>query len=231
MLLGEKSLAVLKNSHVAVFGIGGVGSFICEALARAGVGKLTLIDHDAVSVSNINRQLVALHSTVGKYKTEIMAARIRDINPDCAVYEMREFYEEENASHFFSRQYDFIADAIDSVPSKVHLICEAKSRSIPIISSMGTGNRLDPTQFVITDLSKTSGCPLARVMRQKLRQKGITHHTVLSSTELPLTPIQDPELRQSVPGSVSWTPPCAGMMIAGHIIRSLLDNSANSCKE
>lgn len=230
MLLGADSADILKQKHVAVFGVGGVGSYLCEALARAGVGRLTLVDHDTVSVSNLNRQLVALHSTVGKYKTEVMAARIRDINPDCTVDEMRIFYAEENRELFFCLNFDYIADAIDSVPSKVSLICEAIERNVPIISSMGTGNRLDPTQFLITDLSKTSGCPLARVMRQKLRQRGVTHHTVLSSTELPTAPVRDPALRENVPGSVSWTPPCAGMMIAGYIIQQLLHNPNAPCE-
>lgn len=221
MLLGENSAVRLHKAHVAVFGIGGVGSFTAEALARAGVGHLTLIDNDVVSISNLNRQLVALHSTVGQKKTEVMAARIADINPDCHVRTIDAFYEEANKDAFFDSSYDYIADAIDSVASKVSLIVTAHERNIPIISSMGTGNRLDPTQFLITDLSKTSGCPLARVMRHDLRKFGITHHTVLSSTELPQKP-QIPDGEAHVPGSVAWVPPCAGMMIAGYIIRELL---------
>ena len=225
MLLGEEGLARLQNAHVAVFGIGGVGSFIAEALARAGVGAITLVDNDTVCESNLNRQLVALRSTIGQYKTDVMAARIADINPDCRVHCIRAYYEESNKEEFFSLGFDYIADAIDSVYSKLSLIETALARGIPIISSMGTGNRLDPSKFVITDISKTSGCPLARVMRRELRARGIVHHTVLSSTELPRKPLpleQPQASRRSVPGSVSWVPSCAGMMIAGHILRALL---------
>lgn len=225
MLIGEDGLARLKNAHVAVFGVGGVGSFTAEALARAGVGALTLVDNDTVALSNLNRQLVALHSTIGQYKTDVMAARIRDINPDCRVTTIRAFYEECCKEQFFTDDLSYIADAIDSVASKLSLIAEAQARGIPIISSMGTGNRLDPSKFVITDISKTSGCPLARVMRRELRARGIVHHTVLSSTELPRKPLpleQPQASRRSVPGSVSWVPSCAGMMIAGHILRALL---------
>ena len=226
MLIGDAAQDKLLRSHAAVFGVGGVGSFVCEALARAGVGTITLIDNDTVSESNLNRQLVALHSTLGKYKTEVMAKRIFDINPNCRVIERREFFCEENAESFFDEKYDYIADAIDSVPSKVCLIKTALERDLPIISSMGTGNRLDPTQLQITDLSKTSGCPLARVMRQKLRALGIQHLTVLSSTELPVKPIKDETLDENVPGSCAWVPPCAGMMIAGFIVRKLLEDNA-----
>ncbi len=223
MLLGTDGLARLHSAHVAVFGVGGVGSFTAEALARAGVGTITLVDNDTVCESNLNRQLIALHSTIGQYKTDVMAARIRDISPSCRVNSLRAFYEEANKEDFFSLGFDYIADAIDSVPSKLSLIVTAIERGVPIISSMGTGNRLDPSKFVITDISKTSGCPLARVMRRELRNRGVVHHTVLASTELPRKPLppQEPGARQSVPGSVSWAPPCAGMLIAGHILRAL----------
>ena len=166
MLLGEDGLARLQNAHVAVFGVGGVGSFIAEAVARAGVGAITLVDNDVVCESNLNRQLVALHSTIGMYKTDVMAARIADINPECRVTCIRKYYEEANKEEFFSLGFDYIADAIDSVYSKLSLIVTAIERGVPIISSMGTGNRIDPTKFTITDISKTSGCPLARVMRR-----------------------------------------------------------------
>ncbi len=225
MLLGDDALARLTRAHVAVFGIGGVGSFIAEALARAGVGELTLVDNDVVSESNINRQLVALHSTVGRYKTDVMAERIRDINPACTVHALPVLYEEANKEQFFRMGFDYIADAIDTVACKTSLIVTALGRGVPIISSMGTGNRLDPTKFCITDISKTSGCPLARVMRKTLRDRGIHHHTVLTSTELPIKPAPAanlPDGKRSVPGSVSWVPPCAGMMIAGYIVRQLI---------
>lgn len=224
MLLGSENLEKLKGAHVAVFGVGGVGSFTAEALARAGVGRLTLVDNDTVSLSNINRQLIALHSTVGQNKTDVMAARIRDIHPDCIVSSMPVTYEPASREEFFSLGFDYIADCIDSVRCKLDLIETALTRGVPIISSMGTGNRLDPSKFVITDLSKTSGDPLARVMRAELRKRGIVHHTVMTSTELPLKPVFQPDdCRPGVPGSVSWVPPCAGLMIAGYIIRQLCE--------
>lgn len=221
MLLGEEALTRLENAHVAVFGVGGVGSFTAEALARAGVGHLTLVDDDTVSESNRNRQLVALGSTVGLYKTRVMADRIRDINPDCQVTQLSARYTPQDRERFFTESYDFIADAIDSVASKTDLIATALERGIPIISAMGTGNKLDPTKFVITDLAKTSGCPLARVMRRELKQRGILHHTVLYSTEPARKPLFQPEEAKVVPGSVSWVPSCAGLMIAGYIVRQL----------
>ena len=222
MLLGEDALLRLQKAHVAVFGIGGVGSYTAEALARAGVGRLTLIDNDVVSLTNLNRQLIALHSTVGQNKTDVMAARIRDINPACKVVSLPRMYTPESREDFFSLGFDYIADAIDSVSCKLDLIETALARKVPIISSMGTGNRLDPSKFVITDLSKTSGDPLARVMRSELRKRGIVHHTVLYSTELP-RPVSAPaDGRRSVPGSVSWCPSVAGLMIAGYIVQKLI---------
>lgn len=222
MLLGEEAIHGLQDKHVAVFGVGGVGSFCAEALARAGVGTLTLIDDDIVSVSNINRQLIALHSTVGQPKTEVMKARIADIHPQCRVNALHMRYEESNKEYFFSMGFNYIADCIDSVACKTSLIETAIHRNIPIISAMGTGNKLDPSKFIITDLAKTSGCPLARVMRRELKQRGICNHTVLYSTEPALKPLfQEPDAKV-VPGSVSWVPSCAGLMIAGHIIQELL---------
>ena len=223
MLLGEAAVEVLHRSHVAVFGIGGVGSFCAEALARAGVGRLTLVDDDVVSESNLNRQLVALRSTVGMPKTEVMAARIRDIDPDCRVEVLTRRFEPHSRELFFTEPYDFIADAIDSVACKTDLIATALERGIPIISAMGTGNKLDPSCFTITDLSKTSGCPLARVMRRELKQRGILHHTVLYSTEPAHKPLFQPEEGKNVPASVAWVPSCAGLMMAGHIIRKLTE--------
>ena len=224
MLLGEASIEKLHNSHVAVFGIGGVGSFCAEALARAGVGTLTLVDDDAVAESNLNRQLIALRSTVGTPKVDVMADRIHDIDPNCRVIPMNFRYESHTREQFFTERFDYIADAIDSVTCKLDLIQTALNRGIPIISSMGTGNKLDPTRFEITDLSKTSGCPLARVMRKELRDRGIVHHTVLYSNEPPRKPafsLSEPN-RRSVPGSVSWVPSCAGLMIAGYIVQQIL---------
>lgn len=231
MLLGDEALEILSASHVAVFGVGGVGSFAAEALARAGVGAITLVDHDEVSLTNLNRQLIALHSTIGQRKTDVMAARIRDINPNCRVTALPMFYEPENREDFFSRGFDYIADCIDSTRNKLDLIETAITRGVPIISSMGTGNRLDPSKFRITDISKTSGCPLAKVMRRELRLRGINHHTVLSSEELPLKPRRLPghaDEKHTSPGSVSWTPPCAGMMIAGCIVQKLIERAQSA---
>lgn len=225
MLLGTDAMDKLHSAHVAVFGIGGVGSFCAEALARAGIGSLTLVDDDVVSESNLNRQLVALHSTIGKAKVDVMAERIRDIDPYCCVNAMNHRYSAESREKFFSSKYHYIADAIDSVTCKTDLIQTSLDRGIPIISSMGTGNKLDPTKFQITDLSKTSGCPLARVMRKELRDRGIVHHTVLYSTESahkPVITVHEAE-RRSVPGSVSWVPSCAGLMMAGYIIQRILE--------
>ena len=221
MLIGEDGLARLQNAHVAVFGVGGVGSFTAEALARAGVGALTLVDNDTVALSNLNRQLVALHSTIGQYKTDVMAARIRDINPDCRVTTIRAFYEECCKEQFFTDDLSYIADAIDSVASKLSLIAEAQARGIPIISSMGTGNRLDPSKFVITDISKTSGCPLARVMRKECRKRGIRHLRVLYSCE---EPVKRPTLEgasrreRTNMGTASFIPPIFGQTIAGRVL-------------
>lgn len=225
MALGDRALEKLQSSHVAVFGIGGVGSYTAEALARAGVGSLTLVDNDTVGLSNINRQLCALHSTLGQFKAEAMASRIRDINPDCQVRAITELYTEETKERFLDVPYDYIADCIDLVSCKLSLIENAHNMDIPILSSLGTGNKLDPSRFQITDISKTSGCPLARVVRRELRARSIYKHKVLFSDEEPLTPIaleSPPPGRRSIPASVSWVPSAAGLMIAGAIIRDLI---------
>ena len=229
MLVGPEALTKLKNAHVCVLGLGGVGGHATEALVRSGVGTLTLVDHDTVSLTNLNRQIIATQSTLHQKKTDAMEARAKDINPDIRIIKKDLFFSAENIDTLDFDTYDYIIDAIDSVSSKLTLIEEAKKSHTPIISSMGTGNRLDPSKFLITDLSKTSGCPLAKVMRRELRQRGINHHTVLTSTELPLKPAKLPghgaDLR-TPPGSVSWVPPCAGMMIAGYIVQKLLARAA-----
>lgn len=230
MLLGADATARLRASHVAVFGIGGVGSYAVEALARAGVGALTLIDNDTVGETNLNRQLCALHSTIGQYKAEVMAGRVRDINPDCRVTPLPLLYNEASKERFFQEKYDYIIDAIDLVSCKLSLIQTAMSRGIPIVSAMGTGNKLDPSKFCITDISKTSGCHLARIMRRELRSRGIVHHTVLYSQELPAAAEQreaPPPGRRSVPGSVSWVPSCAGLMLAGFVVQQLINPEAD----
>ncbi|MBR5284971.1 MAG: tRNA threonylcarbamoyladenosine dehydratase [Clostridia bacterium] len=221
MLVGAEAVDKLRGSHVLVCGVGGVGSYICEALARGGVGRLTLLDFDTVSRSNINRQLVALESTVGMKKTEVMAARIREIDPSTRVEVLDLFLSPENTPAILEQGFDYIADAIDSVPSKLFLIEEAHRRGIPMISSMGTGNKLDPTRLCIADISKTSVCPLAKKVRVELRKKGINHHKVLFSEELPITP-NVPEGERIVPGSVSFVPSAAGLIIAGEIIKDLI---------
>jgi len=226
MMLGSEAVRRLQESHVIVFGIGGVGSFAAEALARAGIGAITLVDSDAVSVSNRNRQLIALSSTVGRMKSDVMAERVKDINPDCRVTSLPLLYTEETKAQFFYEgcHYDYIVDAIDLVSAKLSLIETALQLQIPIISCMGTGNKLHPELFQITDISKTSVCPLCRVMRKELRARGINHHTVLFSTEEAITPLEleaPPPGRRSVPASVSWVPSTAGLMLAGHVIMEL----------
>ena len=224
MILGSAAMERLRRSHVMVVGIGGVGSYTAEGLARAGVGALTLVDDDTVSVSNLNRQLCALRSTIGQNKAEVMAARVRDINHDCRVTALPLRYCEEDRDRFFTAPYDYIVDAIDLVSCKLSLIENAMARGIPVISAMGTGNKLDPSQFEITDIAKTQMCHLARIMRKELRARGILHHTVLYSREEPhpvLQPEAPPPGRRSVPASVSWVPSCAGLMLAGYVVRAL----------
>lgn len=215
MMLGAEAVNKLRRAHVAVFGIGGVGGFTVEALARAGIGKITLIDADRVSVSNINRQIIATRSTVGQYKTEAMKARIADINPECEVSAISEFYSEENSISLDG--LDYIADCIDSVKSKLYLITEAKSEGIPIISSMGAGNKLDPTRFAVADISKTHTDPLAKVIRTELRKRGINHLKVVFSDEPPINPS-----KERTPGSVSFVPSVVGLIMAGEIIKDII---------
>lgn len=225
MLLGGPAMERLQASHVAVFGLGGVGSWAAEALARSGVGALTLIDHDCVGPTNLNRQAQALHSTLGLSKAEALAKRILDIHPDCHTVPVAAKYDAECREAFFSVHYDYIVDAIDLVSCKLDLIETALSRQIPILSALGTGNKLDPTQLRISDLSQTQGCPLARVVRKELRKRGILHHKVLWSPEPPRKPADrepPPPGRRSVPGSVAWVPACAGLILAGETVQDLI---------
>ncbi|MCR4938656.1 MAG: tRNA threonylcarbamoyladenosine dehydratase [Treponemataceae bacterium] len=215
IILGQEGVEKLRKARVAVFGAGGVGSFLIEALARAGIGHLDIIDSDKVDVSNINRQLIALSSTVGRYKTEVVAERIHDINPDAEITLHTLYYLPSTAGTFNFAEYDYIADAIDSVTGKISLVLEAEKAGTPIISCMGAGNKLDPSKFRIADIYSTSVCPLARVMRHELKKRGVKKLDVLYSTELPAVKTRD------TPGSLSFVPSVAGLMIAGHIIRKL----------
>ena len=223
LLLGEEGVAKLKNSRVAVFGVGGVGGYVVEALARSGVGAIDLIDKDVVSISNINRQIIALHSTVGRPKTEVMAERIQDINPDIRVHTHNVFYLPETAAQFDFSQYDYVVDAIDTVAGKIALIEHAKNAGVPVISSMGAGNKLDPTAFEVADIAKTSVCPLARVMRRELKKRGIEHVKVVYSKEGPLpTKETDEETGKAVAGSIAFVPSVVGLIIAGEVIKDLV---------
>ena len=227
-LLGEDAMARLSRSHVAVFGIGGVGSWCAEGLARSGVGRLTLIDRDTVSLTNINRQLIALESTLGLSKAEAMARRIRDINPAAEVTVLNGTYDAEHREEFFG-DYDFVADCIDLVSCKLNLICTCLERGIPIVSALGTGNKKDPTLLRVSDISKTENDALARVVRKELRTRGVNHTTVVWSPELPLeaeqTEAPDPG-RRSVPGSLVWVPASAGLLMCGHIVTKLSEETA-----
>ena len=229
MLLGREALEKLQNSHVAVLGLGGVGSYTAEALARAGLGKLTLVDHDTVSLSNLNRQIYALRSTLGLQKAEVAKARIADINPACEVRALPLFFAEETADLILDTAYSYVADAIDTVSAKLTLAVRAQETGIPLIACMGTGNKLDASQFRIGDIYETSGCPLCRVMRRELRQRGVEALRVVWSPELPRSQesgdrSQGEEVsgKRSVPGSVSFVPPVAGMLMAGYVVRGIL---------
>lgn len=224
MLLGADSLKKLSDCRVAVFGIGGVGGYVAEALARAGVGAIDLIDNDIVSESNINRQIIALSSTVGQLKTEVMRQRILDINSVCQVRCFNKFVLPETVDDFDFSAYDYVVDAIDTVSGKLAIIEKAYSENIPVISSMGTGNKLDPTRFEVTDINKTSVCPLARVMRYELKKRGVKKLKVLYSKEEPIRPAdeQKNELGKAVPGSISFVPSVAGLIIGAEVIKDLI---------
>ena len=235
LLIGDEPVERLKNAKVAVFGVGGVGGFCVEALARAGVGTLHLYDDDTVSESNLNRQIAALHSTLGQPKAEVMARRVMDINPSCQVKAIRMFYLPQNAHEVDLKQYDYVVDCIDTVAAKLDLAERCIALQVKIISAMGSGNKLDPTAFQITDICKTQGCPLGRVMRKELRKRGIEHLKVVYSTELPRSPIRPMEAetpvttdtrpgstaRRDTPGSISFVPAAAGLVLASAVVREL----------
>ena len=212
-LLGVEAMERLKESRVAIFGVGGVGGYVAEALARSGVGAIDLIDRDKISITNLNRQIIALHSTVGKWKVEVMKERILDINPDCKVKVYPCFYLPENSKDFDFTMYSYIVDAVDTVTAKLQLVMEAKKAGTPIISSMGAGNKLNPASFEIADIYQTSVCPLAKVMRRELRKRGVESLKVVYSKEEPV------KINTSVPASTAFVPSVAGMIIASEVFK------------
>ena len=227
ILLGEEAVSKLRKARVAVFGVGGVGGYTVEALARCGVGQLDLIDSDTVSISNINRQILATHSTVGMLKVEAAKNRVLDINPECTVRTYPIFYLPETAEQFDFTQYDYIVDCIDTVTGKLQLVERAVAAGTPIICSMGTGNKLDASAFQVADISKTSMCPLARIMRKELKKRGINHLKVVYSQEEALTPAVDEEElkrtgKRQIPGSVAFVPGAAGLILAGEVVKDLI---------
>lgn len=244
LLLGKEAMEKLQNSRVAVFGIGGVGGYTVEALARSGIGKLDLIDDDKVCLTNINRQIIATRSTIGKYKVEVAEERIKDINPDCEVTTHRKFYTPETLAEFDFSQYDYVVDAIDTVSGKIELVMQAQKSHTPIICSMGAGNKMDPTAFEVTDIYKTSVCPLARVMRYELKKRGVKKLKVVYSKEKPLVPIEDTAIscrehcicppgtarkstqRRAIPGSNAFVPSVVGLIIAGEVVKDLTNYRA-----
>lgn len=226
LLIGEDGLAKLKQSSVAVFGIGGVGSYVVEALTRSGIGSIAIIDKDVIDITNINRQLIATHSTIGKRKVDVTRDRISDINPECKVQGYHVFYNEETMNAIDLRDYDYIVDAIDTVTSKILIVKQAKEFNIRVISCMGTGNKLDPKRLEIADIKETSVCPLARVMRKAMKDSGINNLKVLYSREKPLSPVQDftedNSSRRQIPGSSAFVPSVAGLIIASEVIKDII---------
>lgn len=233
LLLGKEAMDKLQNSHVAVFGIGGVGGYTVEALVRSGIGKIDIIDNDTVSLTNINRQIYATEKTIGMYKTDVAKERIHNINPHIQVNDYKVFYTSETANQFDYSKYDYVVDAIDTVTGKIQLVMEADRHNTPIISSMGAGNKLDPTAFEVADIYKTSVCPLARVMRQQLKKRGIKKLKVVYSKESPIVPKEYlriemeekgelSEKRRQIPGSIAFVPSVAGLIIAGEVVKDII---------
>lgn len=216
-LIGAEAVTKLRESHVAIFGIGGVGGYAAEALARSGVGRFDLIDSDVVSVSNLNRQIIAVRDTIGRYKTEVMAERIHSINPDAEITVYNCFYLPDTAERFDFGRYDYVVDAVDTVTAKLDIILRARQSGVPVVSSMGAGNKLDPTKFQVADIYKTSVCPLAKVMRRELRKRGVESLKVVYSTEEPRT-----SGGQGAPGSIAFVPPVAGLILAGEVVKDLI---------
>lgn len=239
ILIGKENIEKLKNSSIIIFGVGGVGSFCVEAIARCGVSNIHIVDDDTISITNINRQIIATHSTIGKDKTEVVKQRILDINPNTNVTISKIFYTKDTVNTINLSKYDYVIDAIDTISSKILLVEEATKLNIPIISSMGTGNKLDPTKFVVSDIYKTSMCPLAKVMRYELKKRGIKKLKVVYSTEKPIkpspinidknakstSPFRDTNKRRETPGSISFVPSVAGLIIASQVINDILKNN------
>ena len=239
LLLGEEAMEKLKGARVAVFGIGGVGGYVCEGLVRSGVGAFDLVDDDKVCLTNLNRQIIATRKTVGKYKVDVMRERMLEINPDCDVRVHKCFYLPETAAEFNFSDYDYVVDAVDTVTAKVTLVLEAQKAGVPIISCMGAGNKLDPSRFRVADIYKTQGCPLARIMRTALRKRGVKKLKVVYSDEIPTRPIEDMSIscrrhcicppgaehkcteRRDIPGSTAFVPSVAGLIIAGEVVKDL----------
>lgn len=232
LLVGQTALKKLQNAKVAVFGIGGVGGYAAEALARSGVGSLVLVDNDKVSLTNINRQIIALHSSVGRYKTEVMRERILDINPNAQVEIHTCFFLPENAVEFDFSSYDYVVDAVDTVTAKIEIILRAQSVGTPVISAMGAGNKLDASRFVVTDIYKTQICPLAKVMRKELKKRDVKALKVVYSTEPALKPAAEEEAaegsRRATPGSIAYVPSVAGLMLAGEVIKDIISEKKDT---
>ena len=225
LLLGKQAIEKLNNSRVAVFGIGGVGGYVVEALVRSGIGKIDLIDNDKVHKSNLNRQIISLNSTIGEYKVDAFEKRLKDINPDVITKKHNCFFTPENSGEFDFSSYDYVADCIDTVTGKIELVMKCKEANTPIISSMGTGNKLNPTDLEVSDIYKTSVCPLAKVMRQELKKRRIKKLKVVYSKEIPITPteiIEDKESKKRIVGSTAFVPSTAGLIIASEIIKDII---------
>lgn len=221
-LLGDNAMARLHSAHVLLFGVGGVGGYVCEALVRSGIGEITLVDPDTVALSNLNRQIIATTETIGQPKVQAAEKRIHSINPNCIVHTRQEFYLPEMGDSYDFTTYDYVIDAIDTVTAKLDIICRCQAVGTPVISAMGTGNKTDPTGFVITDIAKTNTCPLAAVMRRELRKRGVNHCKVVYSPTPPLKPLPDPEAPTShAPASVAYVPPICGFYIASAVVDDL----------
>lgn len=232
MLVGKQAMSKLQGSHVAVFGVGGVGTYACEALARAGVGALTLVDDDVFCLSNINRQLYALTTTVGQSKVEVAKQRIAQINPNCTVNAVNQRFDQTTENNFDFSAFDFVIDAIDTVTSKVLLVKRCNQANVNVISCMGTGNKLNPSALCVTDIYKTSVCPLAKVMRKLLKEQGVSSLTVVYSPEQPIVPLQlEQSNKRQTPSSISFVPSVAGLLLAGHVVNTLIKDCVRQANE